>query len=283
MLIPLVDANGQLMADANGQPLSAPFETLQPTAVWSLRQYVDSAPYALRIDVNGVQTDIGFGEEGHAQIAEATKGPTGTPFEEAAKVHTWYDQSGNGHHATSDAANWPVYQPTSRCLQFLGAHLSTPLTDAPFDGTFTLHIQATPAPPLEQSVAFPKLVGNGRVQIGGFSVGAPGLSPNLNGFYRIATWRDAQLGATGFADVPLADKITVTGDGATLTTYANGTPHTQTVGGAGPYAYEPTVAPAFFTIGGNGRQLEETKADFCEALVFPYRLPAPHIEWLSAH
>jgi Alpha-L-arabinofuranosidase B, catalytic len=89
-------------------PFTGPLDTLQisPIAAWSLRRLTGQWPgAAIRVTraSDGAQQDIGFTVTGDLDLdALAAFAGSGD-----VTVNTWYDQSGNGHHASAPSAAQP--------------------------------------------------------------------------------------------------------------------------------------------------------------------------------
>jgi hypothetical protein len=90
-----------LLADYPGSAAAYSVRKLADTAGLSMRIIVDDTAVIGTVDASDTEYDIGFDANGDldvARIREVCNNPSGANYN--AYVVTWYDQSGNGNHAT---------------------------------------------------------------------------------------------------------------------------------------------------------------------------------------
>jgi hypothetical protein len=90
-----------LLADYPGSAAAYSVRKLADTASLAMRIIVDDTAVIGTVDASDTEYDIGFDANGDldvARIREVCNNPSGTNYN--AYVVTWYDQSGNGNHAT---------------------------------------------------------------------------------------------------------------------------------------------------------------------------------------
>ena len=90
-----------LLADYPGSAAAYSVRKLADTASLAMRIIVDDTAVIGTVDASDTEYDIGFDANGDldvARIREVCNNPSGANYN--AYVVTWYDQSGNGNHAT---------------------------------------------------------------------------------------------------------------------------------------------------------------------------------------
>lgn len=105
-----------LLADYPGSTAAYSVRKLADTAGLAMRIIVDDTAVIGTVDASDTEYDIGFDANGDldvARIREVCNNPSGANYN--AYVVTWYDQSGNGNHATQTTyTNCPqIYNGTS--------------------------------------------------------------------------------------------------------------------------------------------------------------------------